>query len=363
MSIARSRTSKRPRTRPSGPASGVVARPTLRRPVAVVVALVIAAAGAWAYSTSFAGVFVFDDGPAIVENPHIRSIWPLTRSMTAPPEVTVSGRPVACLSLALNYALAPADVRDVMTPVGPTAPPGAADRFHRNVWGYHLLNLAVHVGAGLALFGLIRRSLLAPALAGRYGAHASALAFVASLTWLVHPLHTQAVTYVVQRVESLMGLFYLLTMYCAIRAAESQWNQPESRPGRPRPAGAGFETAFAPHWARLLRSPCKRRVVECRSGGCMRGGHGLQRSDGGRAAHGLGLGPCVRRQPPAAMAALRGTGGHLVDTRRAGGGRDPATVGWNRSGLDLVVVPGDASRRHRPLPSTRLVAVSARVRL
>jgi protein O-mannosyl-transferase len=36
----------------------------------------------------------------------------------------------------------------------------------------------------------------------------------------VHPLQTAAVTYVVQRVESLMGLFYLLTLYCAIRAHE-----------------------------------------------------------------------------------------------------------------------------------------------
>ncbi len=38
--------------------------------------------------------------------------------------------------------------------------------------------------------------------------------------WVVHPLQTAAVTYVVQRVESLMGLFYLLTLYCAIRAGE-----------------------------------------------------------------------------------------------------------------------------------------------
>ena len=38
-----------------------------------------------------------------------------------------------------------------------------------------------------------------------------------SLIWLVHPLQTQAVTYIVQRGESLMGLFFLLFMYCAVR--------------------------------------------------------------------------------------------------------------------------------------------------
>ncbi|MFC1654458.1 tetratricopeptide repeat protein [Myxococcota bacterium] len=44
------------------------------------------------------------------------------------------------------------------------------------------------------------------------------LALFTAAIWLVHPLHTTAVTYIVQRTESLMGLFYLLTVYCAIRA-------------------------------------------------------------------------------------------------------------------------------------------------
>jgi len=35
---------------------------------------------------------------------------------------------------------------------------------------------------------------------------------------VVHPLTSAAVTYIVQRVESLMALFYLLTLYCSIRA-------------------------------------------------------------------------------------------------------------------------------------------------
>jgi len=50
------------------------------------------------------------------------------------------------------------------------------------------------------------------------------VSFAAALLWLVHPLQTESVTYLVQRAESLMGLFYLLTLYCFIRGAE---------PGRP----------------------------------------------------------------------------------------------------------------------------------
>jgi tetratricopeptide (TPR) repeat protein len=46
------------------------------------------------------------------------------------------------------------------------------------------------------------------------------LAFVTALLWAVHPLQTEAVTYLSQRVESLMGLFYLCSIYCFIRYAE-----------------------------------------------------------------------------------------------------------------------------------------------
>ena len=194
--------------------------PSPRLGSTVLLAIVLAGAAGWAYSTSFPGVFVLDDKFGIVDNPNIKALWPLTRAMWAPPELPVSGRPVASLTLAINYALAPADVRDVMTQGGPGAPPDMAERFLRNVWGYHFFNLTLHVLAALALFGVVRRTLLSDRLRPRFGADASALAFIVSLVWLVHPLLTDAVTYVVQRTELLMGLFYLLTLYCAIRAGE-----------------------------------------------------------------------------------------------------------------------------------------------
>ena len=183
-------------------------------------ALVLTAAAAWAYSTSFAGVFVFDDKFAISDNPNIKSLWPLTRAMSAPPEMPVSGRPVASLTLAINYALAPDDVRDVLLPPATDAPPVARERFLRNVWGYHFFNLILHVLAALALYGVVRRTLSSDRLSSRFGANATPLASVISLIWVVHPLLTDAVTYVAQRTEVLMGLFLLLTLYCAIRAGE-----------------------------------------------------------------------------------------------------------------------------------------------
>jgi protein O-mannosyl-transferase len=95
-----------------------------------------------------------------------------------------------------------------------------------SAWSYHALNLLIHMLASLTLFGVVRRTLQQPVLRERFGAGATLLAFAAALLWTVHPLQTQAVTYVVQRAESLMGLFFLLTLYGFIRGTEtgaSRW--------------------------------------------------------------------------------------------------------------------------------------------
>lgn len=152
------------------------------------------AAAVVAYWNSLHAGFVFDDFPAIVDNPHVRSVVPLSRSLTSPPEVPTAGRPVASMSFALNYAQ------------------GGGDP-----WWFHATNLVIHVAAALVLFGVVRRTLAMPALAPAVAGASTSLAFAIALLWAVHPLNTQAVTYVVQRVESLMSLFLLLTLYFAIR--------------------------------------------------------------------------------------------------------------------------------------------------
>jgi protein O-mannosyl-transferase len=160
----------------------------------------IAVAVLASYYDSLSGAFVFDDYGSIIENPTIRQLWPISRPLSPPPgNLTVSGRPLLNLSFALNYAF------------GGTA-----------VWGYHAINLLIHLFAGWALLGIVRRTLLQPALRRRYGASALPLATAVAVLWVVHPLQTEAVTYIAQRAESLMGLFYLLTLYCFIRATESR---------------------------------------------------------------------------------------------------------------------------------------------
>lgn len=149
-----------------------------------------------AYWSSLAGPFVFDDIGAIAENSTIRALG----SALSPPHeqgVTVGGRPLLNLSFAVNHAIS-----------------GDA------VWSYHALNLLIHIGAALALFGVVRRTLLRPALSGQCGDAATPLAFAVAALWALHPVQTESVTYAVQRAESLMGLFYLLTLYAFVRATE-----------------------------------------------------------------------------------------------------------------------------------------------
>jgi hypothetical protein len=170
-----------------------------------------------AYHNTFSVPFVADDIASILENPTIRQVWPLSIPLNPPQDVgaAVSGRPVLNMSLAVNHA------------ISGTAP-----------WSYHVVNLLIHLAAGLVLFGLVRRVL--PRVAGGRGfatppvvakgpdrvvppyhlkVFATPAACAVALLWTLHPLQTQAVTHVAGRAESLMGLFYLLTIYGFVRMA------------------------------------------------------------------------------------------------------------------------------------------------
>ena len=141
-----------------------------------------------AYCRTFAVPALFDDDASIADNPTIHR---LATAFFPPSYATVGGRPVLNLSLALNYAVS-----------------------GNQVWSYHVLNLAIHVGAALALFGIVRRTLVI-----RGTDDAPILALFVALLWALHPIQTESVTYLVQRAESLMGLFYLATLYFFIRGA------------------------------------------------------------------------------------------------------------------------------------------------
>lgn len=148
------------------------------------------------YFNSLHCPFVFDDIPAIVQNPNIRQLATVWREDEQTEMATAVGRPLLRFSLWTNYATGGLDV-----------------------FGYHVVNIGLHVLAAWTLFGLTRRLLKSPALLERYGQSAWGLALAIALIWVVHPLQTESVTYIVQRAEILGGLFYLLTLYCLVRGA------------------------------------------------------------------------------------------------------------------------------------------------
>ena len=185
-------------------------------------AVLIVVAAVAAYQNSLGGPFVFDDASSIETNPTIRRLWPLSDVLAGPTSnVTAQGRPVLNLSLAINYAIS-----------GTT------------VAGYHVTNLIIHTLAALTLFGLVRRTVIASDVAWkpigkRDGTseftprsnlsgtppdrilHATWFAASVAVLWLIHPLQTESVTYIIQRAESLVGLFYLLTLYAVVRLVEA----------------------------------------------------------------------------------------------------------------------------------------------
>jgi protein O-mannosyl-transferase len=161
---------------------------------AIAVFAVLAIAALLAYANSFSAPLILDDWVTIRENLQLRHLWPIWQALAPSQATGVGGRPIANLSFVLNHAV-------------------SGD----SLAGYHAVNLAIHVFAGLALYGVLRRTFLMPSLRGRFGRDASWLAAGLAALWLLHPIQTESVTYISQRTEALMGFFYFAALYCFIR--------------------------------------------------------------------------------------------------------------------------------------------------
>jgi tetratricopeptide (TPR) repeat protein len=149
--------------------------------------------GLVAYSNSLSGAFILDDHRLIQDGHRNRQeLWPLA------PFFESNLRPLLFYTLALNYQLGELDAT-----------------------GYHVFNIGVHLLAALTLFGLVRRTLRLTCFAERFVESARWYAFVTAAIWVVHPLQTQGVNYVVQRCESMVSLFLVLCLYGLVRASQS----------------------------------------------------------------------------------------------------------------------------------------------
>jgi hypothetical protein len=175
-----------------------------RSPVMILTVLFLMAVFVFlAYSNTLHSPFVFDDVHNIVDNPYVRVKHLSFESFSeAARKSPTSSRWLPNISLALNYYFG-----------------GMA------VEGYHLVNITIHILCGIVLYYLTRATLsLLPQF--RVKGNVEKIAFFASLLWLLHPVQTNGVTYIVQRMTSLATLFVLLSLLAYVKGRK------EEQPGR-----------------------------------------------------------------------------------------------------------------------------------
>lgn len=149
--------------------------------------------GIVAYSASFDGVFVFDGIGEVLQNDNVHTLASPWKTMFE--ARSLPARPIPYLTFAINHVI-----------------------HGESVWGYHFLSLAIHLGCALLIFGILNRTLLLPSMRERYEQHAWSLSLIVAVLWSIHPLQSQGVMYLYQRIEILMAFFFLASLYCFIRA-------------------------------------------------------------------------------------------------------------------------------------------------
>ncbi|MGD9332692.1 MAG: hypothetical protein PVJ53_15365, partial [Desulfobacterales bacterium] len=163
--------------------------------ISITAFLLLIVVGGLIYSNTLSSPFLFDSVPRILKNPNVR-ISELSMDNLAQAAFNQSSpknRPVANITFAVNYF------------------------FHQyETPGYHVINIAIHILTAFLLYLLFKTTL---ALSGLQMAseYVPVVAFISTLIWFTNPLHTQSVSYIVQRANSMAALFYLLSLCLYIR--------------------------------------------------------------------------------------------------------------------------------------------------
>lgn len=148
------------------------------------------------YSASFKGVWLYDDYVNIVNNKNIRltdlTVDQVKRSILRPTDLgkeKISSRPLAYFSFAVNYYFG-----------------------KYNPFGYHVVNVLIHFLSSCFLYLFIKKTLLIPSSSLDFKDKAHTIAFISAVLWAVHPVHVTGVTYVIQRMASMAGMFFVAAM-------------------------------------------------------------------------------------------------------------------------------------------------------
>jgi tetratricopeptide (TPR) repeat protein len=147
--------------------------------------------GAAAYSNTFSSPFMFDD-TATLYSPVIQEL-----SFSSLMQAFESRRAIGLITFQLNHFF-----------------------FGWNVASYHLINILIHLAASLTIYKLLQLLMQTPCMIETADDRLRSLPlpFLAALLFAVHPVQTQAVTYIVQRFASLATLFYLAAIVAYLKA-------------------------------------------------------------------------------------------------------------------------------------------------
>ncbi|MFT4572624.1 MAG: hypothetical protein ACI8TX_003188 [Hyphomicrobiaceae bacterium] len=179
------RTSKTTVAAPEAPAAGG----GLRGWIALVLLAVLAFG---AYANSFDGIFVLDDEPEILKNSDIKPPVSFSKLLEEP-------RPVVAMTTAMNWAWSGSDP-----------------------WSFHLVNILLHIGCGWVLWGLLRGTLRLPVFHERVGGSGDWVALAAAAFFVVHPLQTESVTYIIQRAEIMASAAMLGVLWLSLSLREQR---------------------------------------------------------------------------------------------------------------------------------------------
>ncbi|MDY6905807.1 MAG: tetratricopeptide repeat protein [Thermodesulfobacteriota bacterium] len=163
---------------------------------ALITALAIAVIGILVYANTFHAPFLFDDHINIIDNPRIRMTALSFSGIATAAKNESRHRPLPNVSFAFNYF------------------------FHQyDTSGYHIINLIIHLTTAFLIFLVARHTLQ------QLNQDSTMTAALAAVLWLTNPIHTQSVTYIVQRMTSMAAMFYMLSLLLYIKARTKQFKQ------------------------------------------------------------------------------------------------------------------------------------------
>ena len=154
------------------------------------------------YSNSFYGEWHFDDSANIVDNPYIQIksfSWTEIKHCVLGIYQDRLLRPLSYFSFALNYKFG-----------------------GMNVFWFHVVNSAIHYLSAVFLFLFIYKTLKLPLLREKYSLIAYPVALLSTFFWALNPVHVTSITYIVQRMASMAGLFYIISMYLYLKGRTAQ---------------------------------------------------------------------------------------------------------------------------------------------